>query len=299
MSRFYFDLVILSLLLPAGAGAGCVLLGRVVSGKGGQAVAAQGPGLGVFLAIFALGWLKVWPEVRYEWLPFLALAGGLGYALALVPSLPSWWGMLVSLEVGVLCAWLLLPDWTYALYLKESRFWLLLLPQAVMAGWWTFLWLAKRSSSVGPLLGLACWALLGAKLLFDSGNARFAQMAFMVVACLLGALSLSLARGFRPFLAHALPGAATVLVCLIVLAYLYSRSDWEEASPYDIPRSVFLVLLAAPLPALLTEAPGLNRMPVWLKGLAQVLLIVGTAALAIYLGNSLPEPMPEGGDEWG
>jgi len=298
--RFYYDAVVLTLLLPMAVGAGCVVVAALADRcrvpPVGHALVACAPALGFALAIYLLGWFRYPPKLNHEWLPYLGMAAALSYALVAAFSSMGWWAYLIPLEVGAATAWFLLPDWSFTVYIKERPWMLLAVPQFVFLAWIVWGKIGERSEGAGAFFPSFVWGGAVVTLLALSGNARFAQMALMVVAAQIGAALPGFFRVSRLRWRHTSPASTTLLVGLLTLGYLFSR-DWEIATPYQIPRVCFLLVVLAPLAASVLELPGIHLLPPISKRLLQTLLVAAVAGFGLYLALTLPESLPAA-DSW-
>lgn len=319
--QFYIDTLLLSLLLPLAAGAGFVFLGAAIAGPDPRSSktrpAAWGetseapersafrelvvhillslaPAAAFCMVLCLLGWLKTQPERSHEWLPYVGLVAAVGAWFSNCCPAGRW---LIPLEVGVVAAWFLLPrNWTFALYVQERPIWLLFLPQVILALWLTAVNISGRPGDNMLALGWLAWGGTAVVLLLLSGNARFAQMGTVVTATLAGAAGMGLFQRCSGWWSRLTPVSVVLLAGLLLQGYLFSRTDWEEWSPHDIPRLSFLLVLLAPLAAWVGELLGINRLPLRMRGLVQVLLMAAVAGLGLYTAITWPEPMT--GEEW-
>ena len=311
MDRFTTDALIFGLALPAGVGMGAAvvagLLSRCRFGFVSAAFLALAPAGAFLLSMTLFGWLEYPPKATQDWIVWLGLAAGVAEWLASPlddveggagPRIAAFFRCSIALAVGVAAAWFLLPDFSWAQWLRERPFWLLLVPPLIFALWMSMMLVFKSGGALGAgaALTLAAWGGAVAALCVVASNARFGQEAGVITATVGGAGVVALLWRRVPYL-HLAPAALAMLGGLALQSYIHSRTDWNEApSPHDVPLVCFLLVLGAPLSAWLFEAPGIRRLPPWARRLGQALVVLAIAGLGVALGLLLPEAMP--GDEW-
>jgi len=218
----------------------------IAGGLWAGAVALAAAFVPAFLAVDA--WPGLPPHVTWHWLAWLVpIAAFAGVADALV-RWPTPVRLLGAAALAAVCGRLLVGDWVEHAWPWRAVTVTVIAVVAVSVN-------AAAGRRAGPELPLSlCVAALGASVvLFGSGNAKHAQLAGTMAACLGVAVVLA---WWRPAVSLSRGGAAVVAVLLPGLVFSGYFSNYSE-----IPRWVYVLAAVAPAfawPAALIRLEGLR-----------------------------------------
>jgi hypothetical protein len=237
---------------------------------------------GFFLGCLVLGIRSHWPpRDDQDRLLVLVLPAVLAVELlAAFPKVNRWlvWPLRLAVVVGV--SRILLHGTSYIMDLagpgtrewSPARAWLIFLGLATLAGivWSLLSVLARRAPGPSVPLSLAVVSAGAAVTIMLSGYATGGQIGLPLAAAIIGAMlaMLVLTRSSRGTGPLGLPIIG--LFSLLVIGRFFSELAWAPA----------ILLFCAPLLGWLTELRYVRRLPVWVRGLA-CLILVGTLVSAV------------------
>jgi CDP-diglyceride synthetase len=267
--------LLLRAALPSFAAAAVVLALFALPGKswcaalGGALALPAGLAAAKYFRPETFPWRPEEPGPAWQWLPAAALAALALGLVARLPRLPASVGFLLRAAACAGAAWLVLPAdlWTERSWLQPAFILVLL------AEWQVLEAAAERAPGGAVPLGLALVFLGGSAVLIHAHSARFAEMALMVAAALVGIAVVAWWK--RTAAAAVVPGVAVLLPGLLLSGHAETFSD--------VPWTSFALLGLAPLALVLTLVPPVS----WLGGvplrLVQLALLLAPVGVAVAL----------------
>jgi hypothetical protein len=226
------------------------------------------------------------PEEFWQWQ--WAVTG----ATALVAVVMGW--RMVPAVVRILAcaavatggAWWIVPDGEEGFaYMADFRAALI----GLLAASVFFVWIAVDRASRRPqrlsLWWLAACAMVGAVVMFQSGNTKLAQLGGALGAAVFGVAVVCTWRPNADVVRGAIGPVVATLGGLSMSAYMVTFSE--------IPRACFVLVPLAPLSIVAGEwlTP---RARGWIRSIVSAIAVVGVLALIVYLAFSFTETA----DEW-
>ncbi len=248
---------------------------------GGLWAGALALGLGFVPAFLAVDpWPGLPPHVTWHWIAWLA---AVATAVGAADGLRRWPAparLSAGLALAAGCGWLLVGDWVTHAWAWRGATALIIAVLLI-----TLNAAARRHKGASIPLSMGLAALGASIVLITSGNAKLAQLAGALTACLGVAVVLawwrpdvSLARGGVPVVAVLLPG-------LVLSGYFVS---WSEIDPW-----VFVLAAVAPAFVWVSGSLPLDRLPPWQATtlrVALVALVVAATVAAAIEGRTPADP---------
>ena len=268
--------------LPMAVTAGVLWPLRKYGARAAVAFAPLAPALGFAAGWPCLDWTPRWPEQSWHWLLPLAMGASLCDVIAggtIVKHRIRHIGLLIwplRTAMALAAAWVLVPDWEP--FASGRGLWILIVTGCGVSVWAAASVRMAENPRRAPLaVALVAVALAAAAVLFQSGSAKFAELAWMLATVTIAA---SIASDDRDRCLAAIgPLWAILLPGLLWSGYFYTFSD--------VPCSSFLLPLGAALVALsgarIGNLFGSRRRWNYLAGPAAV---TASAAVAMWLAYS-------------
>ena len=249
--------------------AGLALAARV----GRAVVAALAVEAGLIAGLVALavskeaGWEFASPEDPWHWLPALALLATAAGVTDGGHATPRW---AACLALSALTAWVLIRSEP-----ASAPWWYAALGLSVFATWGLLARLVRRWEGAAPQGLLALCALAAGVILERSGILKFAQIAGVLGAVLIGCACVARWRPHPVVMTSAVPAFAVLFPGLLFVGF---RNNFG-----DVPAASSLLALAAPLLLGATSLLPPDRLrPGWRAALgAGVVLVCLGAAVAL------------------
>jgi hypothetical protein len=234
-----------------------------------------GTGAGFYLGCWMLGVRPHWPpgEDMDRLLEIVVPSALAVELLSAFSRIPRWLIWTLRLVIAGCLARVLLDGSIYlsgstepgTLAWTPTMTWLILrlLEAALATSWVLMVLLARRSSAVTPVVGLAIAVGGSAITIMLSGYASGGQVGLPMAAALLGAASVALLTPGPARLTAPIGLAIVGLSSLLVIGRFFGELRTDHA----------ILLFTAPLLAWLPELPVLRRLPPWGRGVIRVLLV--------------------------
>lgn len=287
--QFEIEALAFGVLIPALAG-GLIALVSALQQHWGRLLPATCGAMAAFSGFALAWWLFDWaPLEPIEFWQWQLVVTTVATAAALLMSwkyAPAAARIAVCAAVAVGGAWRIVPD--------GEAGWSDMAPfRAALVGSFAlsvfFVWIVIDRASRRPqrlsLWWLAACALVGAVVLFQSGNTKFAQLSGALGAAVIGAAAVCTWRPSADLVRGAAGPVVTTLGGLAMSGYVNTYNE--------IPRACFLLLMVAPLGIVAGDwlAP---RAPGWIRSAVSGAAVAAILALAIGLAFSFSDSA----DEW-